>query len=264
MTDMTATAEEETDTEEERELFDRSRILSHIDRYNLSGEIESVEWNFEDGRFSTGFVSQDNTIIGEVEVEDMPFDESAKLGIMQTSNLKKLIKILEDEFDMEIEHAGDQARVMTLDDNFKTIDFRLSNLSVIPNTPNLKRLPDFQVQIDITDEFADDFRSAESALDEDEFAVRTTPDGVKVVVGYTADSRREHNNKVTIPVQTGDYEQFSDNNITFKSGLFAEILKANSDAETGTWEVSEEGLSRIQFDGEDWSAMYYFVSQQEV
>jgi hypothetical protein len=151
-----------------------------------------------------------------------------------------------------------------MEDGMKTVEFRLSDLSVIPETPSLKRVPDFQVEMDITEEFADDFRSAESALDSDEFAVRTTPQGVEVVVGYTADSRREHNNKVTLPVSVGEYESFSNGEITFKADTFAEILKANSDAESGTWSVSEEGLSQIQFENENWNVSYYFVSQQEV
>lgn len=258
MTD-TETVEEETS-----HAFDRSEILSHIDRYNLGGEIEPVAWNVEDQSLSIGFVSQDNTIIGELNVDEFLLDENVEIGIRQTSQLKKLIKILNDEFDIMLDYAGDQARVMTMQDEQKTVEFRLSDLSVIPNTPNLKKLPEFQVSLNITDTFASDFRSAESALSEDEFAVRTNAAGVEIVVGYTADSRSAHNNKVTLPIDTDEFEQFDNNNITFKADTFAEILKANSDAETGTWEVSDEGLSRIQFEGEDWSTSYYFVSQQEV
>lgn len=260
---MTATTETEEQTEER--AFSRSEIISHIDRYNLNGEIEPVEWNVSNGELSIGFVSQDNTIIGNLSVDEFPLDEDVELGVMQTSSLKKLIKILNDHFDISLQHAGDQARVLIMEDDMKTVEFRLADLSVIPDTPSLKRMPDFQVEMEITENFASDFRSAESALDSDEFAVRTTPDGVEVVVGYTADSRREHNNKVTLPVTTtGDYKQFENNNVTFKADTFAEILKANSDSEEGTWQVSDEGLSRIDFDGEGWDSTYYFVSQQEV
>jgi len=260
---MTATTETEEQTEER--AFSRSEIISHIDRYNLNGEIEPVTWNVSSGELSIGFVSQDNTIIGNLSVDDFPLDEDVELGVMQTSSLKKLIKILNDRFDISLQHAGDQARVLIMEDDMKTVEFRLADLSVIPDTPSLKRMPGFQVEMEITEDFASDFRSAESALDSDEFAVRTTADGVEVVVGYTADSRREHNNKVTLPVTTtGDYEQFENNNVTFKADTFAEILKANSDSEEGTWQVSDEGLSRIDFDGEGWDSTYYFVSQQEV
>lgn len=254
----------ETQEETEEREFDRSRILSHIDRYNLSGEIEPVEWKVENGELSIGFVSPDNTIIGSLSAEDFGLDENVELGIMQTSRLQKLIKILNDEFDISLQYAGDQARVLVLEDDQKTVEFRLSDLSVIPDAPSPKRIPDFQVDMEITERFASDFRSAESALDEDEFAVRTTPQGVEVVVGYTADSRREHNNKVTLPVDVEEFEGFENNNVTFKADTFSEILKANSDAETATWEVSDEGLSRIQFESEDWDVTYYFVSQQEV
>lgn len=257
----------DTQTVEEQETshaFDRREILSHIDRYNLGGEIEPVSWEIEDESLSIGFVSQDNTIIGKVEVDEFLLEDDVEIGIRQTSQFKKLIKILNDEFDALLDYAGDQARVMTMQDEQKTVEFRLSDLSVIPDVPNLKQLPEFQVTLEITDRFADDFRSAESALNEDEFAVRTNAAGVEVVVGYTADSRSNHNNKVTLPINVDEFEQFSNNNITFKADTFAEILKANSDAESGTWQVSDEGLSRIEFEGDGWNSLYYFVSQQEV
>jgi hypothetical protein len=259
MTD-TQTAEE---TEEQR-AFETSTALSHIDRYNLGGEIEPVTWNVDGNSLTVGFVSPDNTIIGELNVDDFPAGEDVELNVRQTSRLQKLIKILNDRFDMSFEYAGNEARTLILEDDQKTVEFRLSDPSIIPDTPSLKRLPDFQVEMEITEQLASDFRSAESALDEDEFAVRTAPTGVEVVVGYTADSRREHNNKVTLPVSVGEYENFDDNNVTFKADIFAEILKANSDAETGMWEVSDEGLSHIQFEAEEWDVSYYFVSQQEV
>jgi|APHM01.1.fsa_nt_gi hypothetical protein len=259
MTDTTQQVEEE----QERD-FNRSRLLSHIDRYNLSGEIEPVRWNIDHGGLQIGFVSPDNTIIGELQADGFALEEDVEIGVMQTSRLKKLIKILDDTFDVSFSYAGDQARVMTLEDRQKTVEFRLAELSVIPETPGLKKLPNFQVEAEITEQFTSDFRSAESALDEDEFAVRTTPDGVEAVVGYTADSRRAHNNKVTLPVSVDEYVQFEENNVPFKADIFAEILKANSDADVGTWDVSDEGLSRIEFEGESWTASYYFVSQQQV
>ncbi len=260
MTD-TQTANQEEVTER---AFDTSTVLSHIDRYNLGGEIEPVTWNIDGNSLTIRFVSPDNTIIGELNVGSFPATEDVELNIRQTSRLQKLIKILNDRFDMSFNYAGDEARTLILEDEMKTVEFRLSDPTIIPDTPSLKRLPGFQVEMDITEQLASDFRSAESALDEDEFAVRTTPRGVEVVVGYTADSRREHNNKVTLPVSVDNYENFDNNNVTFKADIFAEILKANSDAETGTWEVSGEGLSHIQFESQDWDVSYYFVSQQEV
>lgn len=260
MTNTAQRVEEETDQD-----FNRSELLSHIDRYNLNGEIEPVAWNLDYGGLQIGFVSPDNTIIGELQADNFALDEDVEIGVMQTSRLKKLIKILNDTFDVSFEYAGDQARVMTLEDDEKTVEFRLAELSVIPDTPSLKKLPDFQVEAEITERFTDDFRSAESALDENEFAVRTNRNGVEAVVGYTADSRRSHNNKVTLPVSVDEYSQFQNNDaVTFKADIFAEILKANSDANQGTWEVSQEGLSRIQFEGDTWNTSYYFVSQQEV
>lgn len=257
----TATLEEDT---EEQQAFDRQRILSHIDRYYLGGEVEHVKWTVEDGTFFTRFVSPDNTIIGELTVNEFPLGEDVEIGIYGTKSLKKLLKILDDEFTVSFERYDGTPRTLILDDDYKTVQFRLADLSVIPDAPNLKKVPPFQVRSEIGEEFISNFRSAERALDEDEFAVRTTTDGVEVVVGYSSDDRSQHTNKVDLPLEVEEYESFTKDNVTFKSDTFAEMLKANSDAESAVWEVSDEGLARLEFEGDNWSVTYYMVSQQEV
>lgn len=248
----------------ETRAFDRQRVLSHIDRYYLGGEVEHVRWDVSDERFFTRFVSPDNTIIGELTVEDFPLSEDVEIGIYGTKSLKKLIKILNDEFTIEFERYDGTPRTMILDDDYKTVQFRLADLSVIPNAPALKKVPDFQVEAEIGEEFISSFRSAERAVDEDEFAVRTSATGVDVIVGHSSDDRSQHTNKVDLPLPVDDFKQFTKDNVTFKSDTFAEMLKANEDAESAVWEVSDEGLARIRFEGEDWSTTYYMVSQQEV
>lgn len=243
---------------EDVDTLSKSRMLSTISRYSLGNEIKRVKWKIEDGELFTGFVSPDNSVFGVLTVQDFPIEDS-KIGIFDTKRLKALVRILEDEFTVSLEKHGGEYRLMVLDDGKKTIQFELASLDVIPNTPQLKRLPDWQVEAEITDEFIDDFRSAEGAINQDQFGIKTDADGVNVVVGETSDGR--NSNKVNIPLQVDSFEPLS-SPVVFRSDLFAEILKANQDNETGYWEISEEGLCRVSFEGEDWETTYYILSEQ--
>jgi len=252
----TQTLEQQTD--DEVDTLSKSRMLSTINRYSLGNEIKRVKWKIEEGGLFTGFVSPDNSVFGVLKVQDFPIEDST-IGIFDTKRLKALVRILKDDFSVSLKKRGGEFRLMVLDDGEKTIHFELASLDVIPNTPQLKHLPDWQVETEITEDFIDDFRSAEGAINQDQFGVKTTADGVNVVVGETSDGRSS--NKVNIPVPVDDFEPMSDS-VVFRADLFAEILKANQDNVTGYWEISEEGLGRVSFEGEGWETTYYILSEQ--
>ena len=241
----------------------RTNVLRHIDRYNLSGTIESVIWDITDEEVNIGFISPDNTVIGNLFVQDFDFDVEHEIGILQTSRLKKLVRILEDEFEVDFDYQTKDGyevpTTLAMDDGQKKVQFRLTDTDIPPRMPTIKRLPDFNATIPITEAISTDFRSADKALDESEFGIQEIEDGVEIIVGHTSGNRVRHNNKVRIPVPCEVQKEFSDT-VVFNSDVFSEILKANDDAEDGTWEVSSEGMSRIEFEGENWAITYYLIS----
>ena len=184
-----ATQTLEQQTEEDSTTLSKSRMLSTINRYSLGNEIKRVKWKIEDNGLFTGFVSPDNSVFGVLKVQDFPIQDST-IGIFDTKRLKALVRILEDEFTASLEKHGGEFKLMILDDGKKTIQFELASLDVIPNTPQLKHLPEWQVETEITDEFISDFRSAEGAINQDEFGVKTTADGVEVFLLIAAVQRR--------------------------------------------------------------------------
>jgi len=153
----TQTLEQQTD--DEVDTLSKSRMLSTINRYSLGNEIKRVKWKIEEGGLFTGFVSPDNSVFGVLKVQDFPIEDST-IGIFDTKRLKALVRILKDDFSVSLKKRGGEFRLMVLDDGEKTIHFELASLDVIPNTPQLKHLPDWQVETEITEDFIDDFRSA--------------------------------------------------------------------------------------------------------
>ena len=81
---------------------------------------------------------------------------------------------------------------------------------------------------------------------------------MKLVIGYSS----INTNRVTIPVETETYEDIE--KVSFNANLFKDVLVANKECETATLEVSEKGLSKINFKVDQYDVTYYLVAVQDV
>ena len=191
-------------------------------------------------------------------MDNWTFDE-AELGVYDTEQLSRLLGVLDDDVTLNLTQSGDKAISVEISDALSKVNFMLSDKSVINQPPPLKQLPEFQVAIKVDSNFIQRFISGKSALpDTDTFTVLTDDDGVKLVIGYSS----INTNRVTIPVET---TQSSDiENVSFNANLFKDVLVANKECESATLEVSEQGLSRINFKVDDYDVTYYLVAVQDV
>ena len=134
----------------------------------------------------------------------------------------------------------------------------LADLSVIRQVPAMKQLPDFNVKIKLTKDFADKYVKSKNALPETEnFAVESDALGTSMILNYST----MNTNRITWPT-TPEGESSDLKATCFSANLFKEILVANKDAETGYIEVSAAGLARVSFTGKDYSSTYYLVQLQ--
>jgi hypothetical protein len=246
---------------EDLRAFDKQRLEDFINRYYLNGEVNHVALNVEDGVLTSEFLSSDNSIVGNIELRGFPL-EDAELGIYETENLKKILRVLEDDFDIEIVTGAGRPVSLRFIDDFKEAVFRLGELRIIPNVPDLKHVPKFQINMEFDEEFVDNFQKAAKALKQESnlFSVSTSPEGVEITVGYTS---MGNTNQITLHPEVDSFTPFEKDNTVFYSDKFSEILSANSDVEGGTWEISQDGLSRIRFSGEDFDVLYYLVAKQD-
>ena len=65
-------------------------------------------------------------------------------------------------------------------------------------------------------------------------------------------------NRVTIPVNTSKVSDIE--NVSFNANMFKEVLSANKECESATLEVSSEGLSKISFKVDNFTATYWLVA----
>ena len=236
----------------------KSKLDKFIQKYNLGGNVNSVKWRSNGDTLSTSFVTPDKSLLGKVKVDKFSFD-SAELGIYQTDQLKSLIGVLGDDISLDLTSAGDRAVSLNVKNGAISIDYVLSDLSVIPDPPALKRLPEFGTKIKLDTKFINTFVKGKAALsDIDTFTILNGKSGVEVVIGYSS----TNTNRVNIPVET----EISDlsKSISFNANLFKEVLIANRECTSAILEVSNEGLARVNFKVDDYDSTYYIVAMQDV
>ena len=185
--------------------------------------------------------------------------QDVELGVYDTEQLSRLLGVLDDDVTLNLTQSGDKAIALEISDQYSKVNFMLSDKSVINQPPLLKEIPEFQLKIKVDTNFIQRFISGKSALpDTDTFTVITSDDGAKLVIGYSS----INTNRVTIPVEITEHSNID--NVSFNANLFKDVLVANKECESATLEVSEKGLSRINFKVDQYDVTYYLVAVQDV
>ena len=238
--------------------MNKYKLTRFIDKYHLGGNVNAVVINSKGDSLTTRFITGDKALLGELSMDNWTF-EDAELGVYDTEQLSRLLGVLDDDVTLNLTSSGDKAIAVEISDALSKVNFMLSDKSVINQPPALKQLPEFQVSIKVDSNFIQRFISGKSALpDTDTFTVITDEDGVKLVIGYSS----INTNRVTIPVETTQFSKIE--NVSFNANLFKDVLVANKECESATLEVSEGGLSRINFKVDDYDVTYYLVAVQDV
>jgi hypothetical protein len=233
--------------------MNKNNLLKFIQKYSLGGLIESVAWNAEGTKLSVRFISDDKTLLGEVEFNaftSTPFN----VGIYTTSLLKNMIGVLDSDIALKVDKAGDKAVTLKLSSDDTETSYQLADLGVIPPVPDLKALPNFGITIDMTSQMVDRFIKAKGALsDVDTFTIFTEGGDLKMAIGYSSIST----NRVTFTAQK-DYAE-TVKPISFSAKYLKEILTANKEATNAKLKVSTDGLSNVEFQIDDFVCKYYLV-----
>ena len=233
--------------------MNKNNLLRFIQKYSLGGLIESVAWNAEGTKLSVRFISDDKTLLGEVEFNAFtsnPFN----VGIYTTSLLKNMIGVLDSDIKLKVDKSGDKAVTLKLNSDDTETSYQLADLGVIPPVPDLKTLPEFTIEIDMTSQMVDKFIKAKGALsDIDTFTIFTEGGDLKMAIGYSSIST----NRVTITCQKNVLVEIKP--ISFSAKYLKEILTANKEATNAKLKVSVDGLSHVEFQIDDFVCKYYLV-----
>jgi len=240
--------------------MNKKRLNRFISKYYLNGTVNSVVLNSKSNsqQLSARFVSGDKSLLGELVMDKWSFEDS-DIGIYNTEQLVKLLSVVDEDINLSLTRAGDKSIALKISDSSSSVNYMLTDTSVINEPPTLKSIPEFELSIDVTPQFINKFIAGKGALGEtDNFTIINDGGSIKAVIGHSS----VNTNRVTIPVTTTKVSDID--NVTFNANIFKEVLSANKECESATLEVSSEGLSRITFKVDDYKSTYYLVAVQDV
>ena len=236
--------------------MEKQKLNRFVQKYTLAGLVESVKWESKDGSLSTSFISDDKSVLGNVTM--LEFEGSnATLGVYDTTKLIKMVSVLGDGVDFAIQDIDGKAVSLKFKDKSTSINYMLADLSVIPNVPDLKQLPNFDVKIKLDSSFINTFIKAKGALaDENNFTFVSKNGKSEIILGHS----NINTNRISIDVDaevSGDVSP-----ISFSATYLKEILVANKEASDATLNISTQGLSHIHFEIDQYTSDYYLVEIQ--
>ena len=190
--------------------MNKKRLNRFISKYYLNGTVNSVVLNSKSNsqQLSARFISGDKSLLGELLMDKWSFEDS-DIGIYNTEQLVKLLSVVDEDINLSLTKSGDKSIALKISDSSSSVNYMLTDTSVINEPPTLKSIPKFELNIDITPQFINKFIAGKGALGEtDNFTVICDGSNVKVVIGYSS----VNTNRVTIPVTTtkiGDIDNVS-------------------------------------------------------
>lgn len=236
--------------------MNKVRLNRFIQKYNLAGLIESVAWKTDGSTLTTKFISDDKTLLGEVELANFTFD-NADLGVYTTSNLNRMLSVMGDDVELEVGKVEDKSISLNIKSDKTKVNYQLAELAVIPAVPDLKSLPDFDIQIELDNAFIDRFIKGKNALsDVDTFTILTEKGDLNLVLGYS----NVNSNRITYTVHSSYGAEVKP--ISFSAKYLKEVLVANKDANSAKLQISTQGLAHIAFQIDDFTSKYYLVEVQ--
>jgi hypothetical protein len=222
----------------------------------LGGLVESVTWKTEDNKLVTRFISDDKTVLGEIQLDNFAFS-APDLGVYTTSQLSKLLSVVGEDIELDVQQIENKAVNLFVKNGSTKFQFPLADLAVIPNVPDLKKLPEFDIEINFDGAFIDKFIKAKNALSEvDTFTVLTEKKQLNVVLGYS------NINATRVTFVVNDAYDVEVKPISFSAKYLKEILTANKEATSVVLKVSTQGISHVEFKVDDFVAKYFLVEQQ--
>ena len=231
-------------------------LNSFIQKYHLGGNVNSVKWNSDGTNLSTRFISGDKSLLGELTLAKQKLPEF-EVGVYDTTLLFKMLSTLSDSVDFKVNEVDGEPVNFNFSDKSLSVDYVLAATGVIPDVPEMKKMPEFGTMLKLDSQFISSFIKGKSALsDVETFAITPVKGGVEVTIGYSD----MNSNRISISVQSGAVDL--ENPVIFNADLFKEVLSANKECSKATLNVSAKGLAHVEFKIDDFVAKYYLVSQQ--
>ncbi len=245
-------------------MINKLEIQKVLNKYYLSGLVESVKWTIESNKLEIDFQSPSKEMIGRINYNNFPLPD-AEIAVYDTSKLSKLLDITSGDLMLDLEKQHKVYTKLNIADSSYNLSFSLTDLLLIQDVGNIKDKGDYDVEGELDDTDILAIIKAQKALESE--IVLITPsqnlDGQNVLT-FTFGDNNTHANKITY-----DLAGVKNNNpqvqeaLPFNSSIIQYILQNNKDAESSRIKVNLKGYIKFEFEGEDWKSYYYIVRKTE-
>ena len=108
----------------------KEKLVSFINRYYLAGNTDSVKLVVKEGQLLCSFISSNQNVIGEVTLQSVDM-EDAELAVYTTSQLLKMLSVLDDSVEIKFVKVGDQVFSMIVEDKNTSFSFIVYGFKIV-------------------------------------------------------------------------------------------------------------------------------------
>jgi hypothetical protein len=240
-------------------IINKNQLQSFISRYYLNGLVESVIWNIDNNNISCNFHSPNKEMIGNILLSNIKL-KNTQLGINNTSQLIKLISILEEEFKIDILTEKNIANKLIINDNIYKLSFSLADTILIPKSGTVNNEITYQGDIILDSQNINNIIKAKNAVGENnDLTLITEQDiGGMSFLLFIFGGNNEYTNKIQLKFPIVNNKFFEYKKI-YDSNILLEILK-NNKSSTANIKINVDGIIKINFLEENIKSQYYIVA----
>jgi len=167
-----------------------------------------------------------------------------------------MLNVLDDaNIKLSVQKQGDVNTSITLSDDINLVKLGLSSLDVIKEAPSLKMEPEYELELNITDDFVNKYSRAYSAMDNITLCtISSNTDGVDMVID---DPENANSNKIVLQMDAEKHSEIPD--VLFLLELFNSVFLVNKGA-SGKLYVSSKGLAKLEYNTDDYHSVYYLLN----
>ena len=235
-------------------MIDKRKLVDTIEKYYLNGLTEAVKFNIKNNVLTIPFSTTNRNVEGKVTLPiELP---DAEFGIFETTPFLKLLHILDTNIEIQYQEKFGIVEKLLIEDNQYKMMFSVSDISLIPKTPNAVDAT-YQLTYAMEPDFVTRFIDCKKALGPDikTFTLEPQTDTARIILGDP--SGYANKLEFNIPAVT---EGFPFASLLFPSDVLKEILSANKNFDTAEMKVDGEGLMSLYFTEDDITSQYYIMA----
>lgn len=239
-------------------MINKTKFISFIEKYYLSGTIQSSILEIKDKKILTRFMVPTKDLVGTIELSDFDF-EDCEIGVYYTSVLLKMLSILDNNVEAEVGYSKDEKvhSLMIEDANGKQINYATADLELIERVDKKTFSKGYEIKFLLTQKLIDDILKSVSAIDTNSITLMSEKDKMFLIFGYS----KNNTNQIKFEIDCETKEKID--TISFNVSNLKNILLANKKFTEGYIQVSKLGMMRVYFEDDKTTAEYFLVKLQD-